>query len=181
MLLRRDAMLSPSQGQEGEVTPSPPWLFLAVHQLLPWFWDMEEQNLEQQAMSELKTDKFISLVLILLLLRNVRTASVSCSRTTATGPHQRAKKEGLVGWCWLTVKEEGLMALLLPSLDWAMEGKIRLCWGQNTVWLTEMFPFAPLCETSSTKCDCSFSLLTKELKDQWESKRGKGKKAQSSE
>lgn len=51
MLLRRDAVLSPPQGQWGEVTSSPPWLFLAGHQLLPWFWDMEEQNLEQQVMS----------------------------------------------------------------------------------------------------------------------------------
>lgn len=30
-------------------------------------------------------------------------------------------------WDDAGAKEEGLMALLLPSLDWAMEGKIRLC------------------------------------------------------
>lgn len=66
LLLRRDAMLSPPQGQRGEVPSSTPWLFLAGHQLVPWFWDMEEQSLEQQVMSELKTDKFITLVVILL-------------------------------------------------------------------------------------------------------------------
>lgn len=67
MLLRRDAMLSPPQGQRREVTSSPPWLFLAGHQLLPWFWDMEEQNLEQQVMSNWRLINLLVLYFVLLL------------------------------------------------------------------------------------------------------------------
>lgn len=73
------------------------------------------------------------------------------------------------------------MALLLPSLDGLWKEKDSPLRAKYCMTFIEMFPFPPLCKTNSTKYNCSFSLLTKELKDQWEIKIGKGKTAQSSE